>query len=257
MTPLKRSYLILALLAPLTLAGAEDSAASSGITDWTAQIFSLYMSPLWLCSILLLALIIDRARALSRRKIVDEAMFTAVADAIAEQDMDRAIDSAMRSETVAGTAWKQGLQEVATGGVGLKDALTDASLLALKPLKRNLQGIATIAVISPLIGLLGTIIGMIMTFDQIAIAGGADKAALATGIAVALFTTAGGMLVAIPAIIGGRFFNARLTMMAEEIEAAINRVNYRHIHASTPADARADDAEPAPAEPAALAGATA
>ena len=113
----------------------------------------------------------------------------------------------------------------------MAEALTNSSLLAFKPLKRNLQAISTSAAISPLLGLLGTVIGMIIAFAQIAATGGADKSKLADGIALALFTTAGGLIVAIPAIVSGRYFSGKLTGYAEQVEAAIDQVNYRYNHA--------------------------
>ncbi len=200
-------------------------------SSWIWEIFSWGMWPLWVCSFLLAALIYDRYRSLNAKRIVDHQMFEQVTDYFATLDIQSALESAQKSDTVAGRAWAKGIHEFSMGGVALQDALTHASLLALKPMKKGFQAIATIATISPLFGLLGTIVGMILAFSNISATGGADKSQLAGAISLALFTTAGGLLVAIPAIIAGRYFNSKLIAFTEQIETAIHEVNYQYSHA--------------------------
>ena len=223
----------------LSLSGAvlygEETAASEILADQSSEgdgffsaIFGPGMWPLWICSVLLIAFILERRKSLKREKVLDRNMIDTFTDHVSKHDIDAALNVAKQSETVVGKAWSQGVEEFKLGGVSIQDALTDKTVLAFKPLKRNLQAISTIGVISPLMGLFGTVAGMIITFQQIAATGGADKAELSSGIALALFTTAGGLIVAIPAIIGGRYFNSRLTGLAEEVEDDIHRVNYRY-----------------------------
>ena len=97
-----------------------------------------------------------------------------------------------------------------------------ACLVGFRPLQRRLQLITTLGVIAPLLGLLGTVTGMIVTFMQISVAGGADKARLAGGIGYALFTTAGGLLVSIPAIISSRYFSSKLLDLSDDVEETIH-----------------------------------
>jgi biopolymer transport protein ExbB len=170
-------------------------------------------------------------RTLKPYRVFNPVLTEQVAALVGEQKLDEAQRQAELSGTVVGRAWAQGLHEYALGGVSFDEALTNATALAFKPLRRNLQGIATIGVICPLFGLLGTIVGMIITFTHISAAGGADKAAISGGIAFALVKTAGGLVVAIPAIVSGRYFQGKLSMFAVQAEAAINRINYRHNHA--------------------------
>jgi len=199
--------------------------------QWLGQIFGWGMIPLWTCSIILLALILERRRALKPSKIVDQGMVEQVAELVGEMKVAEARAVAEQSPTVLGRAWGQAFHEFSLGGTTVAEALTNSTAVAFKPLKRNLQALATIGVISPLFGLLGTVLGMIITFGQIAATGGADKSELAGGIGLALFTTAGGLIVAIPAILSNRYFTARLTNMAERAEEAISRINYRYLHA--------------------------
>ncbi|HUS46504.1 MAG TPA: MotA/TolQ/ExbB proton channel family protein [Phycisphaerae bacterium] len=209
--------------------------------NWLMQIFGWGMIPLWICSIVLVALVFERRKALRPAKVIDPGMVDKVADLVSELKVDEARELAAGSPTVLGKAWGRGFHEFQLGGMSLSEALTDSTLLVFKPLRRNLQGLATLGVIAPLLGLLGTILGMIIIFGQIAATGGADKSRLAGGIGLALFTTAGGLIIAIPAILSNRYFTARVTGFADQAEEAISRVNYRHSHAA--AQARQEPAE--------------
>lgn len=191
-------------------------------------IFGVPMWPLWACSLVLVALIFERFAALRARKVMDAKMTKSVTEALANLNLDEAETIAGKSKTIVGQGWAQGLREYRLAGGDLAEKVTDAMALAMKPLKRNLKGITTIATISPLFGLLGTIVGMIMTFDEIAFSAGADKEKLAAGIMVALFTTAFGLIIAIPGIVCGRYFTAKVTTYAEEVENDIHRAHQLH-----------------------------
>lgn len=210
----------------------QEFSDEDGRTNWLFQVFGPGMWPLWICSVVLVALVMERRCALRPEKIVDPAMIDRVADLMAEKKLSEAREAAEKSETVLGKAWAQGLHEFSLGGTALSETLINSTVLAFKPLKKNLLALATIGVISPLFGLLGTVLGMIITFHQIAATGGADKSELAGGIGLALFTTAGGLIVAIPAILSNRYFASRLTALADQAEAAISRINYRYAHAT-------------------------
>ena len=213
---------------PGALAGG---AAQTGARSKIMELFTIPMIPLWLCSIVLVALIFERAKALKAANVIDPDMVESVTDLVGKLRIDKAQKAAEDSGTVVGDAWSQGFKEFQLGGVPIQEALTNATALAFKPLKRNLQIMGTIAGIAPLLGLLGTIIGMIMVFDQISVAGGADKSKLAEGIMVALFTTAFGLIVAIPGIVFNRYFGSRVQGFAEKVEGDINRIKYRYSHA--------------------------
>lgn len=209
-------------------------------SNWLMQVFGPGMWPLWICSIVLVALVLERRKALRPDGVLDGAMIERVVELAGEKKLDEAQEVAAASPTVLGRAWAQGLHEFSIGGAPLGDTLTNSTVLAFKPLKRNLLALATLGVISPLFGLLGTVLGMIITFHQIAATGGADKTELAGGIGLALFTTAGGLIVAIPAILSNRYFTSRLTGFAERAEEAISRINYRHAHASANVETSGD-----------------
>ncbi len=211
------------------LAAGEAPAADAGKVDIVRQgLFHWPMIPLWITSIVLLSLLIERLRALKDGRIIDQGMIDTVTERMGEGDVAGAREAATASDTVLGRAWAQALHEFELGGVGLSDALMDATLLAFKPLKRNLTALVTIGVISPLFGLFATVVGIIISFGQMGVEGGADKAELAKAIGIALFGTAGGIILAIPAIILGRWFHARVVGYAERAEGAIHRLNYAY-----------------------------
>ncbi len=200
------------------------------------QIFGLGMLPLWLCSLALLALIFNHMRALRRGRIIDEGLTERMRDHLARLDVAAAEAEARKSDTVLGRAWSGALREFQAGGLALQEALSNASSVALKPLRANLNHIATIGVIAPMFGLIGTVVGMILTFATLAETGGMDKTKLAAGLAFALYKTAGGLIVAIPAIIAGRWFSGKIAAYAAETEASIQTMHYAHVHARAGVD---------------------
>ncbi len=226
-------YFILSYVLCTTLWTDEAISSSSELnqqqtesTNWFAQLFGVGMWPLWILSIILIMLVLERKKSLQRELIIDSQAIDSCIDALSQNNIDQADTAVSASQSILCQAWSQGLKVFKRGREPLAGALTTTSTLALKPLKRNVTAITTIGVIAPLLGLLGTVIGMIITFAQIEATGGADKSALAGGISVALFTTAGGLVIAIPAIVSSRFFNNMLVNYAEEIELAINRADY-------------------------------
>ena len=231
-------------LADIKALGEGEEQARGILTSHLSELYAWPMLPLWACSIVLIALVFERFGKLKATNILDHTLADEVAGLMAKLDVDGAYERAKKSDTVVGRAWAQGLHEFQLGGVPLGEALTNASVLAFKPLKRNLQAINTIAVIAPLIGLLGTVVGMVMVFDEISVAVSPDKQAMAEGIMVSLFTTVFGMIVAIPGIVAGRYFKARIVTFADGVEADIDRVRYRYAHASATKKAEDDRIPP-------------
>lgn len=210
------------------IAGA--AAAREAQHSWVGQVFGPAMWLLWACSIALVAAIVNRFRAMKRSRVLDEPMIADVTRLMGELKVKEAQARAAQSDTLVGRAWAKALREYMLGGVSLNGVLTDATLIALKPLRAHLWLITTIGVIAPMFGLIGTVIGMIITFSTLAETGGADKAKLAVGLSFALYKTAGGLIVAIPAIVFARYFASRVIAYGEELEAHIHQVCYEHSH---------------------------
>lgn len=100
----------------------------------------------------------------------------------------------------------------------IQESIQEASLLEVPELERNLPVLATVAVVSPLFGLLGTVTGMINAFTTIALEGTGDPQQLAGGISQALLTTAGGLTIAIPCLIFYQLFDSWVNRYVLEIE---------------------------------------
>ncbi len=204
--------------APGVVAAPEIRTPQAG---WVHQIFGPAMSPLWLCSIVLVALIFNRARATSRARVLDLGMIHEVGQLLAQLQIEKAREVAEQSNTLIGRAWARGLKEFALGYTSLNDSLANASVIALKSLRKHLWLITTISVIAPMFGLIGTVVGMIITFSTLAETGGVDKSKLAVGLSFALYKTAGGLIIAIPGIISGRYFSARVASYGDVVEDEI------------------------------------
>jgi biopolymer transport protein ExbB len=227
-----------------------DTTPSSGVVPapeiktpqagWVHQIFGPAMSPLWLCSVILVALIFNRTRATKRARVLNTANMHEVANLLGQLQIDKAREAAERSNTLIGHAWARGLKEFALGYTSLSDSLSNSSVVALKRLRKHLWLITTISVIAPMFGLIGTVIGMIITFSTLAETGGVDKSKLAVGLSFALYKTAGGLIIAIPGIISGRYFSARVASYGDEVEDEILNL----CHGYSKGLARADQPRP-------------
>jgi biopolymer transport protein ExbB len=111
----------------------------------------------------------------------------------------------------------------------MKEAIEDTGRHVVHELERYLNTLGTIAAISPLLGLLGTVIGMIQVFSAITTQGVGNPAALAGGISQALITTAAGMSVAIPALMAYRYFRGKVNMLVIRMEQqALRMVEVLH-----------------------------
>jgi biopolymer transport protein ExbB len=192
------------------------------------EIYSPVLYPMWLMSFILLALVIDRLWFLRKSSIFDKNMISDIQMHAKNLEFDKALDRACVSGSLLGKAWSRGFREFLSGGTGLSEALSESTYLMMAPLKRNITAIGTVASIAPLFGLLGTLIGLIIIFSQLGGAGADEKKQLAVGIGHALYSTIGGLAVAIPGIIFHRYFKSKLTGYSEsaEYEIGIIRHNY-------------------------------
>jgi biopolymer transport protein ExbB len=177
------------------------------------------MAPLLVCSLAMWTLIGERLyffHSLTRRDI-------RIRDAIAMLEQGRTTGQArgLRARLVAAFSTEM------TGQAGLDKMILYHCALKQRPhLRRHLAVIAVLASVAPLLGLLGTVIGMVDTFDVLAIFGTGNVKGLASGISVALVTTQSGLLVAIPGLLlSGYLYRraARLEMRLEEITTVLMR----------------------------------
>lgn len=188
--------------------------------------------PLIACSVLGLALVIERFLSLKADKVapaqlVDEAIMASRTGIPQLQVVEQLADNSVLGELLA-SGFKVLLRNPKATEDELRSALESAGRLAAARLQKYLGAIATIASAAPLIGLLGTVIGMIEIFGSQGGAGGmapggGNPEQLAHGISIALYNTAFGLIVAIPALIFWRYFRARVDGYLLHMEVAAER----------------------------------
>ena len=148
---------------------------------------------------------------------------------IERREIDPARVRAIRESSPLGRILATGLANSHHGRDIMKDAIEETGRHVVHELERYLNSLGTIAAITPLLGLLGTVIGMIKVFSAITAFGVGDPTVLAGGIAEALITTAAGLTVAIPALIGYRYYRNRVDTLVVDMEKeAIKLVEALH-----------------------------
>ena len=185
------------------------------------------MYPLVLCSLIALGVIIAKSWTLwaagaSTKEVLAEVEEAAAAGRIAE-----AAELAAARPGPAAAILVAGLRRLAkdeVGQEGLASAIRTTGTIELGFLERGLVILATVANVAPLMGFLGTVIGMIIAFASIEAAGDVDATLVAGGIKVALLTTATGLLIAIPVNLGYNFFVTRIDTLILDMEQGAQKV---------------------------------
>jgi len=182
------------------------------------------MVPIVLCSIVAAAIILERLWTLQPSRVVPHELTDKVWHWVeARQIQDKHI-AALQANSPLGRILAAGLANRHRSREVIKEAIEDTGRHVVHELERFLGALGTIAGISPLLGLLGTVVGMIKTFNAITTQGVGNPGALAGGIAEALITTAAGLSVAIPALIGYRYLRGRVDGLVVQMEKEAMRL---------------------------------
>jgi biopolymer transport protein ExbB len=178
------------------------------------------MWPLAICSLAALAIIIERSINLRASRILRPGVVERITGLAEGGRMDRAVEACRQNPGIYTNIVTAGLEAAARGERESvpKEAIEDAGRHETGRLNRYLGALATIVGISPLMGLFGTVTGMIQVFRTIAETGGGQAAQLSGGISVALITTATGLLIAIPALVGLNYFQEKAQAIAIDLE---------------------------------------
>jgi biopolymer transport protein ExbB len=168
------------------------------------------ISPILLCSVLSLAIILERAWSLRRQKVLPSGVVEKVSAWARQRELDRKHIETLRQSSPLGRVLAAALDNRDRAREVVKEAVEDTGRHVVHDLERFLNTLGTIAGITPLLGLLGTVIGMIKVFSAIMEAGVGDPAPLAGGISQALITTAAGLTVAIPSYFFYRYFRGKV-----------------------------------------------
>ena len=184
--------------------------------------------PLLLASILAVAIIIERAWTLRRKRINPPGLLDSVLEELRRGASPLELAQRLEGHSPLGRVLAAGLRNYGSSREVMKEAIEDAGRVVAHELERYLTALGTIAAISPLLGLLGTIVGMIEIFASQS-AAGANPQQLAHGISVALNSTGLGLIIAIPATIFWRHFRAYVDSLVIEMEQeAVRLVEVAH-----------------------------
>lgn len=200
------------------------------------------MMPLLLASVLALAISLERAWSLRASRVAPPNLLAEVWGWIRNKQLDADKLRQLKASSPLGEVLAAGLLNSRHGRAIMKESIEEKANVVIHELERYLSVLGTLAMISPLLGLLGTVVGIIEAFMAINSSGMGDPALLASGISKALITTAGGLFVAIPSMIMHRYFIRHIASLAVDMEQqAIKLVDIVH------GDREVDFQEPAAA----------
>ncbi len=176
------------------------------------------MWPIILCSIAVVAISIERLWTLNANKIAPKHQLAQVWTWVQNNQIDAGRLRELRKSSELGKILAAGLGNAQTSREVMKDSIEEAASQVIPAMERYVGALGTIAAVSPLLGLLGTVIGMIKVFVAIELEGTGNAGALAGGISEALITTAAGLCVAIPAMIMHRYFTRKIDTLVVVME---------------------------------------
>ena len=168
------------------------------------------MWPILLCSVFAMAIIIERLWTLQRRRVAPPGLVLQVWQWAREGKLDAKRIQSLREGSPLGRLLATGVLNRHHDRTIMQESIEDVGRLVAHQLERYLNTLGTIASISPLLGLLGTVFGIIRAFTAMTVKGVGDPAMMAGGISEALVTTAAGLIVAIPAMVFYRYLRGRV-----------------------------------------------
>lgn len=187
------------------------------------------MVPIIACSILSLAIIAERFWSLQTKRVLPKHLVAHVWHMYRNNELDNAKIQTLRKGSMLGRILAAGLVNLHHDREITKEAIEETGRQVVHEMERHLNSLGTIASISPLLGLLGTVIGMIKVFSAIMGHGVGNPTVLAGGISEALITTAAGLSVAIPTLMFYRFFRGRVDELVVRMEEeALKMVEVMH-----------------------------
>jgi biopolymer transport protein ExbB len=197
------------------------------------------MWPIILCSIGAAAIILERLWTLQDKRVVPPDLTQRVRQLIEANQINDKVIAALQQNSALGQLLATALTNRHRSREVIMERLEDSGRHIVHELERFLSTLGTIAGVSPLLGLLGTVTGIIKSFNAIQAGGMGDPRALSGGIAEALIATAAGLCVAIPALISYRFLRGRVERIVVEMEKDAVRIadaieaTHPHVRRST------------------------
>lgn len=178
----------------------------------------VFMYPIILCSIIALAVFLERLWVLRRKQILPPEFVRNVEDLLKKEKVSEALFLCQGDTSSIARIFLAGLKNAGRGMWLVKESVEERGGREAVILEKRVGILATLANLTPLLGLLGTVSGMIKTFNVISVQGVGNPAPLAGGIAEALITTAAGLCVAIPTLVGHRIIRDKAQSLIFEME---------------------------------------
>ena len=173
--------------------------------------------PLIATSVFGVAIILERLWSLRQSYVIPKNLLKDVKKLIGSEGAKKESVEALRANSPLGEIMAAAIENQNSSLEIIKDSIEEAGSLVSYKLERYLGALSTISTVAPLLGLFGTIIGMVELFSSFT-SSGHDVAVFARGISIALYNTAGGIVVAVPAMIAFRYFRSKVDHLVNEME---------------------------------------
>lgn len=207
----------------LTVQESVGSGTSMSISDvWVGGGFMMW--PLVTCFIIGMMIIFWKFASLTGKAAANRKLLKEVDGLIAQQRLDQALAECEQSNAPAGKLLAAGLKRHTEGAARVTQAIENAGAIEVSKLESGLVWLATLSNVAPLLGFLGTVVGMIQAFQAIEIAGEVEATLVAGGIKVALITTAAGLSIAIPINIAHNYFVTRVDRIVIDMEESAQKM---------------------------------
>lgn len=177
-----------------------------------------FMAPIILCSIAAVGILLERLWTLQRKRVLPQELIKRVSQLADANQVNAKVIEALEKNSPLGRVLAAALANRHRGRAIMMERVEDTGRHVVAELERFLNSLGTIASISPLLGLLGTVTGIIRSFNAVMLGGMGDPRMLAGGISEALICTAGGLAVAIPSFIAFRYLRGRVERIVIDME---------------------------------------
>jgi biopolymer transport protein ExbB len=182
------------------------------------------MWPLGACALIGLVVIVWKLIDLMMKGVRTGKVLREVDDLMAQRKVAEAMAVARESNTPAGRILVAGLERREEGTERVLKAIENVGLIEMANLERGLVWLATVSNVAPLLGFLGTVLGMIEAFAAIEAAGEVEATLVAAGIKIALITTAAGLMIAIPVNIAHNYFVSKIDQLVIDMEESAQKM---------------------------------
>src|SRR6188508_2558329 len=177
-----------------------------------------FMWPIIICSIAAVGILLERLWTLQRKRVLPQDLIKKVTDLADRNQVNPKVIEALEKNSPLGRILAAALANRHRGREIMMERVEDVGRHVVHELERFVNSVGTIASISPLLGLLGTVTGIIRAFNAVMLGGMGDPRLLAGGISEALITTAGGLAVAIPSFIAYRYLRGKVERIVIDME---------------------------------------